>query len=130
MGLGGGMVWSVDTDDYKGFCGKKFGVLATINEVLNGGPHTPPPYWTTPAPVKTTTPHIQPQTTTDPDHTVVPDKVCDSVGFKPDPENCQMYYICTLNEDGSWHKDHESCPDGTLFDPTKLFCNWADSVNC
>ena len=43
MGLGGGMIWSVDTDDYKGFCGKKFGVLATMNQVLNGGPQTPPP---------------------------------------------------------------------------------------
>ena len=128
MGLGGGMVWSVDTDDFKGFCGKRFGVLATINEALNGGPQTPPPGWTTPSPIKTTTPS-KPHTT-DPDHTVIPDKVCDSVGFKPDPDDCQMYYICTLNQDGTWTKDHESCPDGTLFDPTKLICNWADSVDC
>merc|ERR1712098_471957 len=133
MGLGGGMVWSVDTDDYKGFCGKKFGVLATMNQVLNGGPQTPPPGWSTPstpAPAVSTThapPPPHPTTTADPDHTVVPDDICDSVGFKPDPNDCQMYYICTLNEDGSWIKDHESCPDGTLFDPTRLICDWADS---
>jgi len=132
MGLGGGMIWSVDTDDYKGFCGKKFGVLATMNQVLNGGPQTPPPGWTTPSPAKTTTPDPSPDhtTTTDPDHTHPPDDICDSVGFKPDPEDCQMYYICTLNEDGSWQKEHDSCPEGLKFDPVKLICNWADQVDC
>ena len=34
MGLGGGMLWSVDTDDFNGFCGRKFGLLATMNEVI------------------------------------------------------------------------------------------------
>ena len=35
MGLGGGMLWSVDTDDFNGQCGKAFPLLVAMNEVLN-----------------------------------------------------------------------------------------------
>jgi len=89
---------------------------------------TQPPGWTTPA-IPTGKPTPAPPMT-DPDHTVVPDDICDSVGFKPDPDNLQDYFICTLNEDGSWHKEHNQCPDGTLFSPTKLICDWAANVDC
>ena len=37
-GLGGGMVWSIDTDDFRGLCnGKKYPLLKTISRELNGG---------------------------------------------------------------------------------------------
>ena len=30
-GYGGGMVWSIDTDDFQGFCtGKKFGLIGNV----------------------------------------------------------------------------------------------------
>ena len=36
--LGGGMVWSIDTDDFRGLCGKgKYPLLKTISRELNGG---------------------------------------------------------------------------------------------
>jgi chitinase len=36
--LGGGMVWSIDTDDFKGLCGDgKYPLLKTISGELNGG---------------------------------------------------------------------------------------------
>ena len=28
------MIWSIDTDDFHGFCGKKFGLLNTMNDVI------------------------------------------------------------------------------------------------
>ena len=41
-GYGGGMVWSIDTDDFHGFCtGKKFGLISTIKEVLQGNSPQP-----------------------------------------------------------------------------------------
>ncbi|KAH6937736.1 hypothetical protein HPB50_003743 [Hyalomma asiaticum] len=58
MGLAGGMVWSIETDDFHGKChGIKFPMLSTINQVFAmGGPGiipTPPPTPSTPATVPT-----------------------------------------------------------------------------
>lgn len=32
-GLAGAMVWSIDTDDFKGFCGRENGLINTLAEV-------------------------------------------------------------------------------------------------
>lgn len=129
MGLGGGMIWSIDTDDFNGFCGEKFGLITTVADALNGGPQTPPPGWTTPSPDDTTTSaHVQPTTSS---HAVVPDKICGvEEGLKPDPTDCSKYYMCTLNADGSWDKIHYSCVRPTLFNTEKLYCDWPANVNC
>ena len=37
MGLAGGMLWSIDTDDFRGLCGRRFGLLETLNEVSSVG---------------------------------------------------------------------------------------------
>ena len=43
--------------------------------------------------------------------------------FLPDPENCELYYICLHGE-----PKHQICPDGLWFDPTFNVCNWPDQV--
>lgn len=128
MGLGGAMIWSIDTDDFHGFCGKKFGLLATMADALNGGPQTPPPGWTTPSSVETTTPVPM---TTSAAHDIIPDEICGvEPGLKPDPKDCSLYYICTRNANGSWHKVHIVCPNPLLFNPKTLVCDWPSNVRC
>uniref|UniRef100_A0A182LSR7 GH18 domain-containing protein n=1 Tax=Anopheles culicifacies TaxID=139723 RepID=A0A182LSR7_9DIPT len=52
-GLGGGMVWSIETDDFKGICGPKFTLLSALNSCVKNGP----------APVTTTRTTAKPATT-------------------------------------------------------------------
>uniref|UniRef100_A0AAG5D9Z8 chitinase n=1 Tax=Anopheles atroparvus TaxID=41427 RepID=A0AAG5D9Z8_ANOAO len=132
LGLGGAMVWSLETDDFLGFCnGVQYPLMKEIRQLLNGG--TPSPT-TTPVPTSPPTsagpgvsqtggptvgPSTSPSTTDEP-------CVGAPVGFVPHPRDCSRYFICLGNDTGI----EFTCPAGTLFDPTLNVCNWADNVNC
>ena len=74
MGLSGGMVWSLEFDDFKGKCGEgNYPLLTKIYDMLNGklkdyyevAPQPPTPKPTTTTTTTTTTPKpTQPPTTT------------------------------------------------------------------
>ncbi|XP_035724666.1 acidic mammalian chitinase-like [Vespa mandarinia] len=60
-GLGGAMLWSIETDDFHGACGEKYPLLKILNNVLRNGP----PLTSTPTtPTKTTTSITPTKTTT------------------------------------------------------------------
>jgi hypothetical protein len=111
------MIWSIDTDDFHGFCtGKKFGLIRTIRDVLFD-------YAPLPTAPSTTS------TTTEEDHSA--DYICgDSPGFKPDPESCKMYYHCFRGDNNQWEYHHLSCDDKLLFSKRQSICVWADDTDC
>ena len=108
-GLGGGLVWSVETDDFTGGCGGGVNPLLTsIMSTLNGGalPSTPAP----------------------PPTTVSPVTYCKTPGYIRDPNNCSIYYQCVSNGQGGYNVYTYSCPSGLLFDTVTTTCTWPSSV--
>lgn len=68
INLGGALVWSIDQDDFKGFCGGgAFTLINTIKRNLNGPGRIPAKCSgseTTPTPTSTTTPTTTTTTST------------------------------------------------------------------
>ncbi|XP_049541790.1 chitotriosidase-1 [Anopheles darlingi] len=126
QGLGGAMVWSLETDDFNGVCGGgRYPLMNEIRSLLNGG--TPSPTTTTSWPPSTRPPaSTQPTTTTGAPGSS--DRPCagGQTGFVPHPTDCSRYFMCL----GEGIAFEFSCPSGTLFDPILNVCNWSDKVEC
>lgn len=122
MGLRGGMVWSVETDDFTGACGlgnfenKKNPVLKTIALGLFGFVPTPDPSVTVP-PLWTGRP------------TPAPDDTCTQTGWNAQPCS-NTYYWCQANG-LVWEVQTYSCsPPGTVFDVTSSSCKTPEEMGC
>lgn len=133
-GLGGAMVWSVETDDFHGTChGNPFILVKTIFETLNGpiiypSPPTDDPNHTTTGAGELTTGKYS--TTTSPRPTTVtppPNQTCQSEGYFRDPSDCGKYYLCVANGN-EWIIYNYECGAGTVFDPSINNCNFPYNV--
>ncbi|KAK4287587.1 hypothetical protein Pmani_039342 [Petrolisthes manimaculis] len=124
--LAGMMVWSIETDDFKGKChSREFHLIKTMVEAFSGSEITPPPTdpTTTPDPNATTlSPHTTP-------NTPPPDGVCQAPGINPDPNNCHHYWLCSQNASGGYDATEEPCAPNTLFNTMNYICDW-DYVVC
>lgn len=158
MGLGGMMVWSVETDDFKGLCGEKYPLLKQINHELHSGVASSQPTPETPVdqeeeqPEKQTEeqPEEQPdeqrkeqpkeQTEEQPEEQQTEDQIqnesqakasgiCHQEGYIRDTKVCSKFYYCKLVNDQ--FIDYEfNCNPGLLYDLTISTCNWPDQVVC
>lgn len=144
--LGGAMVWSIDTDDFKGECGVKYPLMKTISKKLNNidGPdeHIPISHYTTPhsghkhtdddgdePTTKKPHGHHTKEPHTDGPHpgrtTSKPNNgskfVCKSAGWFKDPTDETKFHECVQVNDHL--KDYEfSCPEGSKFDEHLHIC--------
>jgi len=129
MNLGGAMVWSMETDDFRGTCdGTPFPLIKTIVEAINGQiviPTTAIPKSTTPTPFPITTPK-GPTTPSKP--TTPSSSICKYEGLCPDPTDCGNFYECTKDQTGGWVMHLRHCGPGTVFNPATQGCDWPFNV--
>lgn len=143
MGLGGGMIWALDLDDFRNICGcEEYPLLRTINRVLRGY-KKPDPQCLLGKPQKTEPPTEKPsipQPTISPDsqkptppYEVVPiseqdyapvtAKPCHGRMFTAHETNCNQYYLCNQGQ-----MQLQVCPDGLFWNENH--CDWPENSQC
>ncbi|KAG4071657.1 hypothetical protein HA402_011811 [Bradysia odoriphaga] len=111
LGLAGAMLWSIETDDFIGNCGKgKFPLLNVVSSIIRSGV------------TEETTTTISPTTTSTSEPT---EFICPSDGLFRDPKDCSRFYLCA-----GANKYDFFCPNGLLFDINSSTCNWPNLVDC
>lgn len=113
--LGGVMVWSIETDDFRNICGGgRNPLMTTARSIYMDGVNPPEP------------PPTQPPVITNPPPTNPPgDTSCTVDGIFRDPYDCAAFYIC---QNGVKHDFR--CQDGLVFDTVIGACNWPSEVQC
>ncbi|KAF8787213.1 Chitotriosidase-1 like protein [Argiope bruennichi] len=112
-GIGGGMIWSLETDDFRGTCGSgKYPLLGTIASKLIG---------------ETVIPNTD--TIPQPDHITTPgyDFECKKQGYFRDPSDCSVYHYCQSNHGGFARKTLH-CPAGLAYSEKIRVCDYKKKV--
>lgn len=117
--FGGIMVWSIDLDDFRGYCGTgKYPLIKSMKSELNDylvKLEYDGPFETTRQEAAALS--IEKE-----------DVVCDDedagVSFIRDKNDCSMYYVCQ----GST-KHHKPCPSGLVFNENDNVCDWPENVS-
>ncbi|ENN70443.1 hypothetical protein YQE_12947, partial [Dendroctonus ponderosae] len=136
MGLGGGMIWALDLDDFRNECGcEEYPLLRTINRVLRDykvadpkcvlgkGQHKP----AVPSKPSTVKPTQKPPgwdvEGTSPEAPQPALEACNGNDFLPVPSNCNHYYLCNQG-----FYTLQSCPSGLYWN--KGHCDWPENTPC
>lgn len=139
MGLGGGMIWALDLDDFKNLCGcEEYPLLRTINRVLRNYAKPDPkcvlgekltrptstsrPTSTTIGPTTSTTEQIIPGIV-EIMQPSIPSMSCVGRFFVPHETNCNEYYMCNQGQ-----LQLQVCPSGLYWN--KDHCDWPENSEC
>ncbi|XP_043212385.1 acidic mammalian chitinase-like, partial [Amphibalanus amphitrite] len=128
QGFGAVMVWDVSYEDVRNTCGGgAWPLMSAIVESLGSAGPSNTTTTSTTSTTSTTTSTSSTTSTTAPSPTEGgPAPACSaSGGAAPDPRDCATYVLCA---GGAAHTFR--CPQGTLFDPSRGYCNWASLVRC
>jgi len=142
--LGGVMVWSIETDDFKGLCnGVKFPLLHALNNALSlktKGVESEEEEackssdYQTERTIVTSAPYVPPETSSDiSENNLIPETptsysggVCISPNEpNPDPTDCSQFYLCA---NGVPHL--MTCRPGTLYSAGLMTCDHSVNVFC
>ncbi|XP_076637428.1 chitinase-3-like protein 1 [Colletes latitarsis] len=126
MGLGGAMLWSVDTDDFRGTCGSKYPLLTALNSVLRDNvpalKSNLPAHATSVLTQATSTPASTTQSLTK------SDSICTHEGYVLNPQDCSTFYYCQNVIGEQYRVFTFHCPEGLAFDMSIDSCNYKDDV--
>lgn len=122
------MIWSIETDDFRGNCGEKYPLLKTLNAKLRGKVIPIEPPKPTESPKETNPPKPSTVQPTQPPATAPPNGICKKDGYVRDKENCNVFYHCT-DINGTYKIDKFNCPSGLGFDDKSNVCNYKKLID-
>lgn len=125
--LAGVMVWSIETDDFRGDCGPKYPLLHAIDNTLNGDSSIPlpEPQPEVPQPEKPEPEVPEPEKPKPEVPAPAVDCVDKPTGYYQNAKDCSKYIYCDNGAQFNFE-----CPADLRFDPTTIACDYPENVKC